>query len=144
MQQPDVDVQIAALDVVKRLKLVELTTQVAAICRSAGDTMFLSFACNALHATGGRVAVMEIMAARLTDKDAFNDSLLWLFGILQHSGAGGGDPPSAEAKAGLAVRWQTFIQAHRAEIDAGKRFALDDPAVASLIPPGWKLTPPRK
>ena len=103
--------------------------------------MFLSFACNALHATGGRVAVMEIMTARLTEKDAFNDSISRLFGILQHSGTGGGDTLTPEAKAELAERWQTFIRAHRAEIDAGKQFSLDDPAVAGLIPPGWKLTP---
>ena len=82
LQHPDVDVQIAALDAVKRLKLVEHAPQAAAMCRSTSDTMFLSFACNAVHAVGGSAAVYEIMAARLSEPDMFNRALTSLFGAL--------------------------------------------------------------
>ena len=144
LQHSDVDLQIAALKTVTRLKLGEHRQQASALCRSTTDSMFLSFACNAVHATAGRVAVYEIMAARLVEPAMFSNALSWLFGALEIAGHGGSSDLSVDVKADLSQRWTSFIQSHRAELDAGKRFSVDDPAVAGLIPPGWTVRPIKK
>jgi len=45
----------------------------------------------------------------------------------------------------VSARWRAFIAAHRSELESGRRFSLDDPAVtADLVPRGWKLSRPGK
>lgn len=64
LASPDIDLQIAACEVVRRAKLVRYHDAVAAIVRTAKakDTQLLSFSSNALYAIGGRVELLDIMA----------------------------------------------------------------------------------
>lgn len=98
----------------------------------------LSFAGNALDAAAGRVAVLDIMAVRLTEPNVFHSAISRLFNVLDSKGHGGTVVTGADAAA-LSKRWQAFLIAHRSEIEAGKRFALNDRAVAGLVPPGWTI-----
>ena len=141
----DADLQIAALQAVTRLKLAGFAPQAAALCRSATDTMMLNFACNALHTTAGSAAVHDIMAARLTEPGIFSEALSSLaYGALEIAGMGIDANLSAEELMATSERWKVFLQAHRAELGSGKRFSVDDPAVAGLIPRGSSVRPIKK
>jgi hypothetical protein len=147
LAEPDIDLEIAGCEVAMRLRLVEHRATIAGIVRRArtADTMLLNFAMNALSAVGGRAELYEILAARLLDEDVRNEVIGRLFGVFDEvRGFGGGftDPAGIPA---VSARWVAFITAHRAEIDAGKHFSLEDPAVTpDLVPRGWKLSRPGK
>nr|ALS90083.1 MetaGeneMark_Unknown Function [uncultured bacterium] len=89
---------------------------------------------------GGRVELLEIMALRLTESDVANDALSSLFQVFEGvSGWGGGFTAPAEVNT-VSALWRAFIAIHRSELESGRRFSLDDPAVtADLVPRGWKL-----
>jgi hypothetical protein len=47
--------------------------------------------------------------------------------------------PANEARV-LAQRWRTFVDRHRADLEARRKLSLDDPDVtADLVPDGWLL-----
>jgi hypothetical protein len=144
LQHTDLDLQMAALDAISRLKLPGYEPRLKEIVRSATDFMLFNCASNALSATAGPVALYQLMTERLNEPDMFNRAMsTLLYGTLQVAGAGGG-PVSEDVRQSLATRWQAFLETHRADIAAGKRFPLDDPAVAGLIPPGWNVRPSGK
>lgn len=137
----DIDLQIAACEVVRRAKLVEYRAAVATIVRTARpEGLFLNFAGNALAAVGGRVELLEIMAARLTEPNVGHDALGRLFGVFEGTSGSGGSLGDAADLLAVQAHWKTFIAAHRSELEAGKRFTLDDPAVSpDLVPKGMKI-----
>jgi hypothetical protein len=139
----DLDLQMAAFDTIRRAKLTAYKEHLVAVVKTATEFMYLNAAANALHALGGRMEVFEIMAARLTEPDMFNDAVSRLLGVLEIGSYGGG-PVGPTDREALSKRWSAFLVAHRAEIEAGKRFPPSHPAVPDLIPPGWKVTPPGK
>jgi hypothetical protein len=147
LRSAHIDLKIAALEVVRRAKLVKYHDTVVAIVRTARpkDTLLLSFSSNALRAIGGRVELLEIMAARLAEPDVSNDAFSHLYGVFDGvTGWGGGVTDPAEAKMASA-RWRAFIAAHRSALASGQRFSLDDPAItADLVPRGWTVNRPGK
>jgi hypothetical protein len=142
LRSADIDLKIAACEVVRRAKLVRYHEAVAAIVRTAKakDTALLGFSSNALYAIGGRVQLLQIMASRLTEPDVSTDALSNLFTVFEGTtGSGGGFAAPDEIRM-VSARWRAFIAAHRSALEAGQRFSLEDPAVtADLVPRGWKL-----
>lgn len=142
LRSADIDLKIAACEVVRRAKLVRYRDGVAAIVRTAkaSDTQLLSFSSHALYTIGGRVEVLEIMASRLTEPDVSNEAISQLFSVFEGTtGSGGGFAAPDELKT-MSARWRAFIAAHRSALEAGQHFSLEDPGVtADLVPRGWKL-----
>jgi hypothetical protein len=141
LQSADVDLQMAALDVVGRARLTAHRDAVAALVETVTDRMLRNAASNALHAIAGPLPPLEIAANRLVEPAQFNECVSTLiFGVLEARGAGGG-PVSSEEAQNLSKRWKAFLAAHRSELEAGRRWAIDDPAVAGLIPSTWTVRP---
>jgi hypothetical protein len=138
----DVDLQMAGCEMVRQAKLVEHRAAVAAVARTAGPDagLLMNSASNALAAVGGRVELLEIMASRLTEPRVGQMALGTLFGVFEGTSGWGGSLDDAADLQAVQVHWRTFIAAHQSELEAGKRFALDDPAVSpDLVPKGMKL-----
>jgi hypothetical protein len=142
LKSTDIDLRIAACDAVRRAKLVRYRDAIVAIVRTAKaeETFLLNFSSNALYALGGRVELLEIMASRLTEPDVRQNALSTLFTVFAGTtGSGGSFTAPAELDL-VSDRWSAFIAAHRSELQSGRRFSIDDPAVtADLVPRGWKL-----
>jgi len=142
LASPEVDLRIAGCEAAGRLKLDQYHEAIAGIARTAkpAETFLLNFSSNALFALGRGVDVMEIMAGRLVETDVWQEALGWLLNAFADLRGYGGSAEDAELP-GLSRRWMSFIAAHRSELEAGKRFSLDDPAVTpDLVPRGYKLT----
>jgi hypothetical protein len=142
LESADIDLEIAACDVVRRAMLVNYHDAIVAIVRTAKakDTMLLNASSNALFAIGGRVELLEIMASRLLESDVSSDALSHLFTVFEGVTGYGGGFTVPEEVAIVSVRWRMFIAAHRSELESGTRFSLEDPAVtADLVPRGWTL-----
>jgi hypothetical protein len=72
----------------------------------------------------------------------WQDALGWLW-CLRGPARYGGSGEDAELPA-LSARWIAFIAAHRSELEAGKKFSLDDPAVTSDLVRGLQAEPRRQ
>lgn len=145
---PDVTIQVAACGLADRAKLSELVAPLVEAFRGAADARVLNACGNALHTLGARMALLDIAAARLADQlsgQLSSDFLSWLYGVFEVTSGGGGQSATPGQARALSTRWQQFLAAHRADIMAGKRWFLDDPAVtADLVPPGWSFSRPGK
>lgn len=140
LQSGDMDLQIAACQLVERARLKTYRESMADIVRHATDFMVMNAARNALYVVGGRAAVMDIAADQVADPSKLSNAIGGLFGVFEGTAGFGGGPVSATEAEALSARWKTFIAAHRAAIDAGQRFGVDDPAVTpDLIPSGWTI-----
>lgn len=146
LQSTDLDLQVAAFETIRRVRLDSYKEQLIAVAKTAKDYTFLGRATNALAAISGRMEVLEVMAERLTEPELFPHAVWHLLSAVVEVSDGGtvSGPASAADREALSKRWSAFLSAHRAEIEAGKRFPLSHPAVPVLIPPGWKVTPPGK
>lgn len=143
LQSSDMDVQIAASDLVQRAKLTTFRPDIEALLREATDFMVMNAARNALYVVGGRAAVMEIAADRIADPSKLPDTMRGLFGLFEGAGGTSSGPVSPTEAEALSARWKRFLAAHRAEIDSGTRFSLDDPVVTpDLIPSSWAIMRP--
>jgi hypothetical protein len=144
LESSDTDLQIAACAVVRRARLARYRDGVMTIVRTAKDTPLFNSSSNALHAIGGRVELLEIMASRLTESDISTYAVLYLFTVFEGVNGSGGFTEPAQVEM-LSARWRAFIAAHQSELESGRRFSLDDPAVtADLVPHGWTLHRPGK
>ena len=141
LRSPDPDEQEWALAVVRRSRLREHAGYVESLARTSRDEMFLHDAFEAVESAAGLLAALDIAADRLTEDGMFG----LMHGQLLHALeplSGGSTPtqPKIEEIRALSVRWKKFIADHRAELQAGKRFALEDSVVTpDLLPAGWTL-----
>jgi hypothetical protein len=145
----DIHLQVAACRLADRAKLSALVEPVVDAFRGLVDSRALNACGNALHTLGARIELLDIAAARLAEpqlpRGLSSDFLSVLYGVLDGISGGGGQSATPGQARALSTRWQQFIAAHRADIMAGKRWSLDDPAVtADLVPPGWSFSRPGK
>jgi hypothetical protein len=136
----DLDVQVAAASLAERGKLLALGPDVVkAMKRATG--LRLNILGTAANALGQRYERVQMLIARLADKDVFDEVLRELLGTLQSSGSSSSGKATDAQRATVIAAWQKFAPAVRKEIEAGTRLALTDPRVTKhLIPPNWKLT----
>jgi len=142
LESSDVDLKIEGCNAVKRLKLSEYRDAVAAIVQTAqkSETFLMNLSANALYVVGGRVEVMEIMARRVAEPEMWSEAFGWLEGAFADIRGSGGSAEQADLPA-VSARWLSFIAAHRAELEAGQKFSLEDPAVTpDLVPRGYTLS----
>ena len=100
------------------------------IAMSTSDFMLLNFARNALAAAGARVEALEVAAGRLGSAELRSQMMFSLVNaVFDEARMLTTGPISDDEAAALSVAWRRFIEAHRAELSAGKRFSLKDPAV---------------
>jgi hypothetical protein len=146
----DVDLQVAACGLAERAKLTDLRAAALEAYRKTSDFPVFSACGNALWTLGARIERLEIAATRLaepgtTGRLGFSYFLQVLYVVFDGAiGGGGQDPTAAQARV-LSTRWQEFLTAHRTEIESGKRWSLDDPAITpDLVPPNWRFDRPGK
>ena len=140
LQSSDMDLRIAALDLIKRARLVAYRQPVAAIVRTATDFMFMNFARNTLRDLGGTWDLLQIMAARVAEPEIGRDMLGPLVDLLEGVTGWGGGPIEANEAPALSARWTAFLDAHRAAIEAGAKISFSDPGVTpDLVPRSWTL-----
>jgi hypothetical protein len=136
----DEDVVVEAAELARRENVRSLAPAiVAAMAHPVG--LRLNIVSNAAHALGARMTRAKALAARLADKDAFDEALAELVETLDHQGRSTDGETTDAARAAVAARWRAFVEAHRADIQADRKLSLDDPTVTpDLVPPTWKLT----
>lgn len=133
----DIDVQIAACNLVRRGKLGAFRAPVKAIVEQAKDSMLLNASQNALYTLGGGIEVLEIAGRRLVDPDVAQEMFSTLTGIFEGHSLFGKNITPEQAPA-LSDRWLAFIAAHRAELETGEPLSLDRADIPTdLVPPGW-------
>ena len=119
--------------------------RISSIYRKADEFWLLNACGNALYSLGSRMEMMDIAVNRLADPATppqfIDDFLSVLYGVFEGTTGGGGHIPTPAQGQVLSVRWRTFLTAHRSDIEAGKRWSLEDPEVTTdLVPPGWSLS----
>ena len=88
--------------------------------------------------------MMDIAVNRLADPatppQLIDDLLSVLNGVFEGTTGGGGQILTPAQGQVLSARWRTFLTAHRADIEAGKHWSLEDPEVTTdLVPAGWSF-----
>jgi hypothetical protein len=143
LDSPAPDLKIAALDLVARAKLEDHRDAAARIARTAqdDDRFLMRYAVQALMAIGRRAEALEIMADRLRDDENVRLTALgYLLDVFDDGIGGGGGFREPEEIPALVQRWRAFIARHRTEIDGGKKFSVDDPAISvDLVPRGYTI-----
>jgi hypothetical protein len=139
LAHPDPDVVVAAAQLAERARRTSLSADVVrAMAKVTG--LRLDIVSNAAYMLGARYERMRALVARLEDKDAFDEALSELVGLLDYHGASRSGEVSGAKRAALAARWRSFVEKHRVAIEADKKVPLDDPSVTpDLLPSTWKL-----
>ena len=141
----NLDERIAACKVVGRAKLAVFQPKVTAIVEQAADFGLVQASQSALSQLAGRVSVLHAQAVRLALPSTATDTLAGLLGIFDATGWQSNDQTAGADAAALSRRWLAFIEAHRAELDAGQRLSLDRADIPTdLVPAGWILNRPGK
>lgn len=136
----DADVVVSAAKLAEREGVTSVAPNVvAAMSKQTG--LRLNIVSNAARALGARFARAKALVARLSEKTAFDEVLGELTDLLDAHGRSTNGETTDVARALLPARWKTFVEAHRADIEAGRKVALTDASVTrDLVPPNWKLT----
>jgi hypothetical protein len=145
IESSDLDLQVAGCHLAERAKLMSLRNSISSVYRKTNEFWVLNACGNALYSFGSRMEMMEIAVDRLADPAAppqlIDDFLSVLYGVFEGTTGGGGQIPTPAQGQVLSARWRTFLTAHRADIEAGKRWSLEDPEVTTdLVPSGWSLS----
>jgi len=140
LQSSNPNVQMSACGAVRRANLIVLRPQLAEALRHATAQSFAGCA-STLDFLGGRFERVTIQASRLAEPSMIASILPNLINLLEHNGYSNCCSIPPDQTAALAARWKTFVESHKAEIEAGKRIPLDAPDItADLIAPGGKLS----
>jgi hypothetical protein len=134
----NIEVQIAACNLVYRASLSSVHAEVSKVFRKAQDEQAVRACGNALWVLGAKFERLEIMAVRLSERDMTDMMLDMLLGLFENHGSS----RCCKTNQGraLSVRWRAFLAAHRADIEADRSISLDDPTVpVDLVPPGMTL-----
>jgi hypothetical protein len=139
LRHADVDVVVSAAELARRAHFTTLAGDVV----RAMDTpigLRLNIISNAAWTLGARFARMQALVRRLAAKESFEEAISELTSLLEHQGSStNGETGEPERKA-LAIRWQTFVLKHRADIEADRHLPLTNPDVTpDLLPKSWKL-----
>ncbi len=136
----DADVVVSAAQLAQRENMTAIAPNVvAAMSKQSG--LRLNTISYAAYMLGARFARAKALVARISDRAVFDEVLGELVDLLDSHGRSANGEITDAARAALAPRWKAFVEAHRADIDAGKKIALTDPSVTrDLVPPNWKLT----
>lgn len=131
----DTDVQIPACRLALKLQWPKLRAPVLIALASAHTFPLTDHATNAAIALGARWEALSVWADRLADSDQRLDALGFLTQLVdvKHGYSGDSSMDAATAEA-LSARWRVFLEAHRAEIEAGRRYPADAPDVQALFP----------
>jgi len=144
IESSEIDLQVAGCHLAERAKLMSLRNSINSVYRKADEFWVLNACGNALYSFGSRMEMMDIAVNRLADPtppELIDDFLSVLYGVFEGTNGGGGQIPTPAQGQILAVRWRTFLTAHRADIEAGKRWSLEDPEVTTdLVPSGWSFS----
>jgi len=134
------NVQMSACGAIRRANLTALRPQLAEVLRHATAQSFAGCAAT-LDFLGGRFERVTIQASRLAEPAIIASILPNLINLLEHDGYSSCCNIPTNETAALAARWKTFVESHKAEIEAGKRISLDAPDVTpELIAPGGRLS----
>ncbi len=135
----DGDVVVAAAKLAEREHAVALASNVVAAMKSQTG-MRLNIVSYAAHQLGARYTRAKALVARLSTPAAFDEALGELVDLLDYQGRSSNGVPTDAQRAVVVAKWKPFVEAHRADIEADKKVALDDPSVSpALVPPTWKL-----
>ena len=140
LEQPDIDVAIAACKIVERDRIRSLRPQLSELLSRAQDTWLINAIGNALFVTGGRFEYLDAIARRMADPSQAVERFHSLITVFDSKGAGGSVTP--QEAAATSEGWRAFLAVRRQEIEAGQRIPLDVRLPLDLIPPGWKFTRP--
>ncbi|MGC3989666.1 MAG: hypothetical protein QM796_08320 [Chthoniobacteraceae bacterium] len=130
LNDPDIGVCMTACAIVGKSGRKEFYQPLWQLIVTESDPSLLEAASNAAVALGGGYELYAAWADRMADQDLQSAAFGCLDQIFagQISGSGGNGVSRSER---IAIRdaWRKFLSAHEAEIRAGKKFKVNDPAV---------------
>ena len=141
IRDSNVDVQIAALNLVKDNPLPECKTAVLEVCKQAEEEWLRHAVNNAAYQLCDRLEYIELNVGLIDDPKKAKSAIESLTFILSYSsGSYGTDVDTPEKRKKCKAAWVKFIAANREKLKAEALFSLKDPIPIEELFPGIKFT----
>lgn len=141
-----VDVQIAACQLVEKVKAPEWKAALLKTLAAAQETWLIRAARRAAHELCTQLEQLEAHVAKLDDPKAAAEALSGLTMIFHDSSGGsmGADLGTPEKRQACQAAWRQFLADNRERLTRPEPFSLRDPIPTKALFPGYQFSLPRK